>query len=81
LNDYVDDDVILTNRLLHTVREAWSMQMNTPAIYTEVWTHTPAWQRYMPMPSVVQLGINLDSAIDKILNYSNYQTWFLDPVV
>jgi hypothetical protein len=71
LDDYVDDDVILPNRLLHAGREAWSMQMNTPAIYTEVLAPTPAWQCLMPVPSVAELGINNGSAIDKILNYSN----------
>jgi len=55
--------------------------MNTPAIYTQVLKHNPDWQRLMPMPSVAELGINLDSAIDKILNYSNDHPWLLDPVV
>lgn len=81
MDDYVDDDVTLTTRLLHTGWEAWSTQMNTPAIYTQVLKHNPDWQRLMPMPSVAELGINLDSAIDKILNYSNDHPWLLDPVV
>jgi hypothetical protein len=57
------------------------MQMNTPAIYTEMLSGTPSWQRLMPMPSVSELGINLGSAIDEILNYSNVHPWFLYPAV